>query len=69
MKGVNIIDKREFEIDNLGNVKPVAWKGHIEPVKVIEINELESTFLSHKFDKNTIKLMFFAQFDIDYCGG
>jgi hypothetical protein len=67
MKGYNKIDKVEF--NDKGEL--IAVKGHIEPVKVIEITEMNKEFMSHKFNRETLKLMFWSQEDIelDYIGG
>lgn len=65
MKGYNKIDRIEFNDD--GSFKSI--KGHIEPVKVIEIVDMNKEFMSHRFKPSTLNIMFWSQFDIDYCGG
>jgi hypothetical protein len=55
----------EVEIDN--DFNPIAYKGKV--VKVIEVSELERSFMSHRFKSTTLKTMFWAQFNINYCGG
>jgi hypothetical protein len=67
MNGFNKIDKIEF--NDKGEL--IAVKGHIEPVKVIEINDMNKEFMSHNFNSETLKIMFWAQdeIELDYCGG
>jgi hypothetical protein len=63
----SIVDKVEVKVKDDGSIQPIAYKGHVS--KVIEINELEREFMNHIMDIKTLKTMFFAQFDLDYCGG
>lgn len=65
MNGFNKID--EIKFDDEGNL--ISVKGHIEPVKVIELCDMNKEFLSHRFDRETRKVMFWSQFRINYCGG
>ena len=69
MKGINIIDKRIYEVDENFNEKLIGIKGHIEPVKVIEINDLDKSFMKHRFNNETLKNLFWSQFELDYIGG
>jgi hypothetical protein len=66
-----VIDKREVIVNDDLTIQPIAYKGHIEPVKVIEITEMSKEFMSHKFNRETLKIMFWSQEDIelDYIGG
>jgi hypothetical protein len=45
----------------------IAMKGRV--VRVVDIEDLEDRFLSHQFNGGTLKVMFWAQHYIDYCGG
>jgi hypothetical protein len=70
MKGFNKIDKIEF--NDKGEL--IAVKGHIEPVKVIEITEMNRKFLNHQFKKETLMEIHNAEWKvldniIDYAGG
>ena len=65
MKGYNKIDKIEFNDD--GTFKSI--KGHIEPIKVIEVMDMNKEFMSHRFKSSTLKVMFWSQLNIDYAGG
>ena len=57
----------ELELGIIGEkVMPIAYKGHVS--KVVEISDLDSTFLSHKLSPKTLKTLFWAGFDIDYLG-
>ena len=40
-------------------------------VKVVEVSELERSFMSHRFKSETLKIMFWSQkeIELDYCGG
>lgn len=62
MKKESVVDEVELGLIN-GEVKEIAWKGRVLPV--IDFNE---RFNEH-FSENTLKTMFFAQFEIDYMGG
>ena len=53
--------KGSFEVDNYKhNKKELFIRGHIEPIN--------KEFVKH-FSIVTLKVMFFAQFELDYCGG
>ena len=57
---VNVIDRIEFNDD--GSFKSV--KGHVETVKVVIHHNLPNYF-----SNLTLRVMFWSQFNIDYCGG
>lgn len=62
--------KRELVIDGIelnDKGETIAVKGKV--VKVIEIDDLDRTFLDHKFSKNTLRTMFWAEHRLEYCGG
>lgn len=61
----HILKVDAVELNDKGKV--IAAKGHM--VKVIELNELEQKFMSHEFGSRTLKVMFWAQFNLNYCGG
>ena len=61
--------KRELVIDgyNIQDQKNFSVKGHMN--KIYEVSELEREFMTHKFDNRTLKIMFWAQLNLDYIGG
>lgn len=71
MKGYNKIDKIEF--NDKGEL--ISVKGHIESFKVIEITEMNRTYLNHQFKKETLmtihSVFWLNELEsvIDYCGG
>lgn len=62
-----IVDKREVRINDDLSIQPVAYKGRV--VKVIELSDMDKTFLSHRFNPETLKILFWSQFELDYIGG
>jgi hypothetical protein len=67
-----VIDKREFNVNDDGSIQPIAYKGH--RIKVIEISEMNRTYLNHQFKKETLMTIHEANWKlidniIDYCGG
>jgi len=69
MKGINVIDKMEFNND--GNL--TSMKDHIEPISIKRTDR--HYFLDHTFTKETLMTIHEAswkEFDeegIEYCGG
>jgi hypothetical protein len=59
-----IIDKTEIEINNDGTFQTIAMKG-----RIVKPKDLDKEFLSHRFDPETLRIMFWSQFEIDYSGG
>jgi hypothetical protein len=67
-----VIDKREFNVNDDGSIQPIAYKGH--RVKVIEISDMNRTFLNHQFKKETLITIHKSEWKlidniIDYAGG
>jgi len=68
-----------LELNEIGKV--VAAKGRMVKVydlttntnksssSVVDVKDFDSTCLSHTFKDMTLKNLFFAQFELDYCGG
>lgn len=68
MKGINVIDR--IDLNDEGKIK--AIKGHIEPIKVIEVSELQKKFLNHTYTKETMNVIHeieWKELELDYCGG
>jgi len=63
MKKKCVLDKTEVQINDDGSIQPIAYKG-----RMVNMVDLDKEFLSHKFNPLTLKIMFYAQFDIDYVG-
>ena len=59
-----IVEKTQIDINDDGSFKTIAMKG-----KFVEVKDLDKEFLSHKFSSETLKTMFWAQFETDYIGG
>lgn len=56
---------QEIELSDDGSVK--ALKGKVQ--SVYEVTELQHEFMSHKFKRDTLNIIFWAQFEIFYMGG
>lgn len=59
--------KHELKVDKIelnDEGKVVSAKGRV--VKVIDLKDLDTNFLSHRFSKETLNIMFWAQFELDY---
>jgi hypothetical protein len=37
--------------------------------RIVKPKDLDKEFLSHRFDPETLRIMFWSQFEIDYSGG
>jgi hypothetical protein len=59
-----IVEKTGAYVNDDATVEYISMKG-----KFVEVKDLDKEFLSHKFSSETLKTMFWAQFETDYIGG
>ncbi len=62
MKREFIVDKVEVKIDERLNIVPLAYKGRLG-------HKVNESFMNHTFSPLTDKVLFWANVELEYCGG